>query len=54
LSEAGGHVALKLTLRRRNAKGLSKAQIRGFFMACEREIRKSLPDALGKCARHER
>jgi hypothetical protein len=53
LPAAGDHVVLKLTLRRRNAKGLTKAQIRTFFMTCEREIRKMLPDALEKCARHD-
>jgi hypothetical protein len=54
LPQAGNRVFVKLTLRRRDAKGLTKAQIKGFFMACEREIRKMLPEALGKCARHER
>jgi hypothetical protein len=54
LPESGGQVMLKLSLRRKDAKGLSKAQIKGFFMACEREIRKMLPGALDKCARHER
>ena len=50
LPAAGDHIVLKLTLRRRDAKGLSKAQIRSFFVACEHEIRKMLPGALEKCA----
>lgn len=54
LPASAGRVALKLTLRRKDAKGLTKAQIRSFFTACEHEIRKRLPDALAKCARHER
>lgn len=54
LPESGGRVVLQLTLRRRNARGLTKAQIKGFFLACEREIRKMLPEALEKCARHQR
>lgn len=54
LPASGDHVLLKLTLRRRDAKGLTKAQIRSFFLACEREIRKMLPDALEKCGHRER
>ena len=51
LPASGEQVALKLTLRRKDAKGLSKARIEGFFKACEYEIRKMLPQALATCAR---
>jgi len=54
LPASGNRVVLQLTLRRKDAKGLSKSRIEGFFKACEYEIRKMLPDALAKCARHER
>jgi len=54
LPASGERVVLQLTLRRKDAKGLSKARIQGFFKACELEIRKMLPEALAKCARHER
>jgi hypothetical protein len=48
---SGDRVVLQITLRRKDAKGLSKARIEGFFKACEYQIRKMLPEALAKCAK---
>jgi hypothetical protein len=53
LPASGERVVLQLTLRRKDAKGLSRARIGSFFKSCETEIRKMLPGALAKCARHE-
>jgi hypothetical protein len=54
LPAPGDKVVLQITLRRKDAKGLSKARIQGFFKACEYEIRKMLPEAFAKCAKRER
>jgi hypothetical protein len=51
LPASGDKVVLQLTLRRKDAKGLSKSRIQGFFKACEYQIRKMLPEALAKCAK---